>query len=282
MQCLENTDERIVSLCKDWEVDPERAQGGCYVTWTATMAWDQEGENHEGSTVFALIPDEDDNRKGRILRDRGYAEIVPITGTFFLDEHDALNLITPYEGGEVVEKFSFDGPNVVNRMSTVRRFGGFSTATFSTETRLEDNKTEKEDEELDVIALLNEMSFSNVGVSRDSISNESKINKSQFVGGRWGTINSSSKPSSNSAFGSGFVSKTSSKGTEKPSVNSAFGSGFGSSSTSETEKPAVDMNGVSKKSIDAATDYGIDLSKVPPSMRQDFAESFDKDPKKST
>mmetsp|Transcript_20127 Transcript_20127/g.34692 ORF Transcript_20127/g.34692 Transcript_20127/m.34692 type:complete len:364 (+) Transcript_20127:119-1210(+) len=136
MECLEADDERIVELCGLHEVDPKKAIGGCYVTWKANMSWDQEGENHEGSTVFALVPEEGSNgRRGKILRDRGYAEIVQIAGDFYMDDEDALNLVTPYDGGEVIELFTFDGPDIVNRVSTVKRFGGFATATYATERR---------------------------------------------------------------------------------------------------------------------------------------------------
>jgi len=136
MSCLDSDDERIRELCVAHEMPEDSSVGGCYVTWEAKMSWDQEGENHEGSTVFALVPDEgSDGKRGRILRDRGYAEIVQIAGTYELDEDYALNLNTPYDGGEVVEKFVFDGPDIVNRVSTVKRFGGFATATYATERR---------------------------------------------------------------------------------------------------------------------------------------------------
>ncbi|PXF43874.1 Chromophore lyase CpcS/CpeS 2 [Gracilariopsis chorda] len=285
MECLESSDERIVSLCKDWEVDPAKSQGGCFVTWEATMAWDQEGENHEGSTVFALVPDDDNQRKGRILRDRGYAEIVPIAGTYFLDEHDALNLNTPYEGGEVVEKFAFDGPDVVNRMSTVRRFGGFSTATFATETRIH-TSTEQQAEtskdvpdDLAVAALLNEIMLFSSQPDAKVIAQQQQKTETQFTGpGRWGVQANSGKPAPNSAFGSGFRRASSSNAAPRPSVRSAFGTGFSGStdsSTPETGEASQGSDGFSKKTIDAAADAGIDLSKVPPSMREDFAASFD-------
>mmetsp|Transcript_23615 Transcript_23615/g.93278 ORF Transcript_23615/g.93278 Transcript_23615/m.93278 type:complete len:329 (-) Transcript_23615:437-1423(-) len=135
VECLEKDDERIIALCKENEVDPQMAQGGCYVTWEAELEWGQEDESYDGSTIFALVPDEDNARKGRLLRDRGYAEIVPIVGFYDLDEEDALNLVTPYDGGEVVEQFYYDGPDIINRISTVKRMGGFSTGTLAIETR---------------------------------------------------------------------------------------------------------------------------------------------------
>lgn len=264
MKCLEKTDERVVSLCNDWKVDPMKAQGGCYVTWMATLAWDKEGENHEGSTVFALVPDEDDIRKGRILRDRGYAEIVPIAGTYALDEHGNLKLNTPYEGGEVVETFSFDGTDIVNRVSTVCRFGGFSTATFATETRIREGEEEEstgEDYSVEEIEeMLQDMSFFRGEVSEEDIAKEEVKKRTQFVGaGRWGTRNV----------------------TGKPSANSAFASSFGGGAAREPSTPisnakADDIGSdISKKALDAAQQAGIDLSKVPPSMRKDFAASFE-------
>jgi len=135
VECLEKDDERVISLCKENEVDPEMAQGGCYVTWEAELEWGQEDESYDGSTIFALVPDEDNPRKGRLLRDRGYAEIVPIVGFYDMDEEDTLNLVTPYDGGEVVEQFYYDGPDIINRISTVKRMGGFSTGTLAIETR---------------------------------------------------------------------------------------------------------------------------------------------------
>lgn len=286
MTVLDKDDERIVSLCKDWEVDPAVAQGGCYVTWKATMAWDQEGENHEGSTVFALVPDEGDTRKGRILRDRGYAEIVPIVGTYRMDEGDDLLLETPYDGGAVEERFAFDGADTVNRISTVRRFGGFSTATFATEQRLgsaEPPGFEPGEDHNDLFNMMQELMLFGPGPidsddeplgesSADTTPLESAFGGRQRFGagpGRWGTTNSNASPSANSAFGSGFsTGPAEDEGNttdEAPGPATADGNGSGADKI---------VAGISKEAIEAASKVGIDLSKVPPSMRDDFVASF--------
>ncbi|GJD07013.1 Phycocyanobilin lyase subunit CpcS [Galdieria sulphuraria] len=135
MKVLEKSDPRIVELCEAHHLDPSLAAGGCYVEWAAQLSWDQEGENHEGSTVFAIVPDDAHCCSGKLLRDRGYAEIVQVAGTFRLTPSKELVLHTPYDGGDVEETFSFIGKDLVIRSSTVKRFGGFSTATFSTERR---------------------------------------------------------------------------------------------------------------------------------------------------
>jgi CpeS-like protein len=130
-------DARVAEICEMHEVDPIRAAGGAFVTWHGSMAWDKDDENHKGSTVFAIVPDPENPRQGLMLRERGYAEIVPVAGRFEMDDEDGLLLITEYETMSSIERFWFANPNVRMRTSTVKRFGGFSTSTFCTEIRVE-------------------------------------------------------------------------------------------------------------------------------------------------
>jgi hypothetical protein len=138
VETLAADDPEIIALCEMHEIDPSLCVGGSRVTWLGSMSWDREGEgSHEGKTIFAIVPDTDNPRQGRLLRERGYAEIVPVVGTFHMDEEDGLVLTTDYETMSASERFWFAGPNIRMRTSTVKRFGGFSTASFCTETRVE-------------------------------------------------------------------------------------------------------------------------------------------------
>lgn len=98
------------------------------------MAWDKAGEAHEGESVFGLIPTDTLGREGLLLRDRGYAETAPVAGRFAMDQRDALLLTTAYETMNSLERFSFSGPNVRLRTSTVE--GLSNTASFCIETRI--------------------------------------------------------------------------------------------------------------------------------------------------
>ncbi len=127
----------IIALCKLHEIDPDRAIGGAHVTWQGSMDWDREDdEPHAGETVFALVPDAENPTQGQLLRERGYAEIVPVVGQYHIDPEGGLVMTTEYETMSSVERFWFAGPNLRLRTSTVKRFGGFSTASFCAETRL--------------------------------------------------------------------------------------------------------------------------------------------------
>ncbi|MCY7273894.1 MAG: phycobiliprotein lyase [Phormidesmis sp. CAN_BIN44] len=139
VEALTVEDPKILEICKLHDVDPSLAIGGAQVQWMGTMAWDRSSEeNHEGSTVFVLVPDEDNPRNGRLLREVGYAEIVPVIGRYEMDDEDGLVLITEYDTMSSKEHFWFASPDVRIRSGTVKRFGGFSTASFCTETRIQE------------------------------------------------------------------------------------------------------------------------------------------------
>ncbi|MEM8602968.1 MAG: phycobiliprotein lyase [Cyanobacteria bacterium P01_H01_bin.121] len=150
---LEATDERVIEICKMHEVDPTLSIGGAYVRWQGSMEWDKEDENHEGTTVFSLVPDADNPKQGRLLRERGYAEIVPIIGRYELDDDGGLVLTTEYDTMSSIERFWFAEPTLRLRTSTVKRFGGFSTASFCAETRVEpDAEADKSLKDWDSVA----------------------------------------------------------------------------------------------------------------------------------
>ena len=133
---LEAGDPRLVAIAELHSENPAALVGGCRVRWSGSMAWDKAGEAHEGESVFGLIPTDGVGRQGLLLRDRGYAETAPVAGHFAMDERDALVLTTSYETMNSLERFSFAGPDVRLRTSTVE--GLSNTASFCIETRLVD------------------------------------------------------------------------------------------------------------------------------------------------
>jgi hypothetical protein len=131
---LEASDPRLVAIAALHQQDPAGLVGGCRVTWSGSMAWDKAGEAHEGESVFGLIPTDGRGRAGLLLRDRGYAETAPVAGHFAMDGRDGLLLTTSYETMDSLERFSFAGPDVRLRTSTVQ--GLSNTASFCVETRI--------------------------------------------------------------------------------------------------------------------------------------------------
>ena len=151
---LAASDPDVQELCRFHEVDPQLAVCGSRVTWQGTMGWDRDSEGgHEGKTVFAIVPDQDNPLCGRLLRERGYAEIVPVVGRYHLDAEGGLNLTTEYETMSSIERFWFETPELRLRTSTVKRFGGFSTASFCSEARLCANQQEPSEDSPSPVAV---------------------------------------------------------------------------------------------------------------------------------
>jgi hypothetical protein len=142
VEALTAQDNRIAEICQMHEVDPNRAVGGAHVSWDGAMEWDKEGEDHAGTSVFSLVPDTENPQQGKLLRERGYAEVVPVMGEYHIDHEEALVLVTEYDTMSINERFWFPHPDLRLRTSTVKRFGGLSTATFCAEIRVDESNQE--------------------------------------------------------------------------------------------------------------------------------------------
>ena len=138
---LDPRDSRLKAIAELHGQDPAGLVGGCWVRWSASMAWDRAGEDHQGESVIGLIPTDERGRTGLLLRDLGYAEKAPASSRFHMDERDGLLLSTEYETMNVWERFAFAGPNVRLRSSTVE--GLSNNASFCIETRCDDTTSAK-------------------------------------------------------------------------------------------------------------------------------------------
>ncbi len=124
----------VVKLCQQYEIDPSLASCGARVNWNGTMEWDE--EKHTGSTVLVPIPDADNPNEGKLLREMGYAEKTPVAGTYKVGEDGALTLTTEYQTMSSEERLWFASPNLRMRVGVLKRFGGFSMASFTSEIRM--------------------------------------------------------------------------------------------------------------------------------------------------
>ena len=134
IETLPASHPEVVKLCQQYDIDPEGASCGARVTWNGTMEWDE--EKHIGSTVLVAVPDEDNPNEGKLLREMGYAEKAPVAGRYKMGSDEALTLTTEYETMWSEERLWFASPNLRMRVSVLKRFGGFSMASFTSEIRM--------------------------------------------------------------------------------------------------------------------------------------------------
>lgn len=134
IEMLPADDPEVIKLCEQYEISPQLAWGGARVTWDGTMEWDE--TKHAGSTVLVPIADPDKPNEGKLLRDVGYAEKAAVAGRYIMGSDEALTLITEYDTMYSEERLWFASPNLRLRTSILKRFGGFSMASFCSEIRM--------------------------------------------------------------------------------------------------------------------------------------------------
>lgn len=134
IEMLAQDDPEVIKLCQQYEIDPALAFCGARVSWNGTMEWDE--EKHTGSTVLVSVPNPDKPNEGKLLREMGYAEKAPVAGHYAMGDDQALTLITEYETMSSEERLWFASPNLRMRVSILKRFGGFSMASFTSEIRM--------------------------------------------------------------------------------------------------------------------------------------------------
>ena len=134
IEMLAQDDPEVIKLCQQYEFDPALAKCGARVIWNGTMEWDE--EKHTGSTVLVPVADADNPNQGKLLREMGYAEKTPVAGSYIMGSDEALTLITEYETMSSEERLWFASPNLRMRVSVLKRFGGFSMASFTSEIRM--------------------------------------------------------------------------------------------------------------------------------------------------
>lgn len=134
IEVLPQDHPEVAKLCEQYSIDPALAWGGARVTWNGTMEWDE--EKHTGSTVMVPIANPDKPNEGKLLRDVGYAEKMPVAGRYIMAEDESFTLISEYETMYSEERIWFASPNLRLRTSILKRFGGFSMASFCSEIRM--------------------------------------------------------------------------------------------------------------------------------------------------
>ena len=134
---LSSDDPDVVKLCKSYEIDPSMAVTPFRMSWEGESDWDED-ETIEGSTVLVPIPDPEDPSRGKLLRDKGYAETVPAAAQYYFQADGTFVLVSSYQRAAAEEKIWFGTPNLRFRVSLIRTSDGTGvvTASFASEIRL--------------------------------------------------------------------------------------------------------------------------------------------------
>lgn len=133
---LSSDDPDVVALCKSCDVALELIVSPFRMTWEGQSDWNEE-DVLKGSSVLIPVPDPSNSKRGKLLRDQGYAETMEAAGDYHITDEGMFVLVTPYDRASAEEKIWFVNPNMRCRVSLIKTSAGTGvvTASFSSEIR---------------------------------------------------------------------------------------------------------------------------------------------------
>ena len=88
------------------------------ISWKSISEWTIENKSQESHSILIFIPK--DEYTGRLIKDKGYAEQIPSTSRYYIDETKTLNIISEYNATISEEKIWFLSKNVRSRYSVIK------------------------------------------------------------------------------------------------------------------------------------------------------------------
>ena len=127
-------DKRVQGICEAQGVSPSKALGGASFMW---QAHEDTGEpNPDQAAVLVDLPDDDTGRSGKLLRNQGYIEKIPVICRYWFGDDGILTIDTEYDRSQGQERCWFLTDDFRVRVSTVRMLNGVYLMTYCSERRL--------------------------------------------------------------------------------------------------------------------------------------------------
>jgi hypothetical protein len=126
-------DPRSHLICELQGIDPKRAKGGASFMWQPHE--DDQEPNPEHAAVLIDVPDDEGGRSGKLLRNQGYAEKIPVVSRYWFGQDGILTIDTEYESNQGQERCWFINDQFRVRVSTIRMMNGVYLMTYCSERR---------------------------------------------------------------------------------------------------------------------------------------------------
>lgn len=133
VQVIERDDPRVQEVCAQQGIDPVRATGGASFTWQASL--DFREPNSQSAAILVDIPDVESDARGKLIRNQGYVESIPVVSRYHFAADGVLTIDTDYDNNQGQERCWFITDDFRVRVSTVRMMNGVNLMTYCSERR---------------------------------------------------------------------------------------------------------------------------------------------------
>jgi hypothetical protein len=136
---IDQADPRVKTVCEQQSVDPTQATGGASFMWQANQ--DTDAPNPDQAAVLVDLPDDQSGRSGKLLRNQGYVEKIPVISRYWFGQDGILTIDTEYDQNQGQERCWFITDDFRVRASTIRMMNGVYLMTYCSERRCVSEQT---------------------------------------------------------------------------------------------------------------------------------------------
>jgi hypothetical protein len=130
---IPNDDPRVENICKQQGIEASRASGGASFIWQNNL--DEQPPNPDYAAVLVDVPDDETGLSGKLLRNQGYVEKIPVVSRYWFGKDGILTMDTEYDNNQGQERCWFITHDFRVRVSTVRMMNGVYLMTYCSERR---------------------------------------------------------------------------------------------------------------------------------------------------
>ena len=88
------------------------------ISWRSTSEWTNENRSQASQTILIFVPK--DEYTGTLIKDKGYAELIPSSSRYFMEDSKTFNIRSEYNATISEEKIWFLSNNVRSRYSVIK------------------------------------------------------------------------------------------------------------------------------------------------------------------
>lgn len=130
---VKKDDPRVKATCLEQGIDPEFATGGASFIWQDNL--DEHPPNPDYAAVLINIPDDQSGRTGKLIRDKGYVEKIPVISRYWFGKDGILTIDTEYDNNQGQERCWFINDDFRVRVGTVQTVNGINLVSYCSERR---------------------------------------------------------------------------------------------------------------------------------------------------
>ena len=130
---IQPDDPKVKQVCDKQGLDPTTAKGGASFLWQANL--DNDEPNPDYAAILIDIPDDDTGLSGKLVRNEGYVEKIPVVCQYWFGKDGILTIDTEYGNNQGQERCWFITDDFRVRVSTVRMMNGVNLMTYCSERR---------------------------------------------------------------------------------------------------------------------------------------------------